>query len=110
VTGSGLVWLPKTPWPSVVSLVILLPLVWTKFPNTSWEKPTHVHVLFRVSMRDSSHHTRTLLVQTLTLTQATGYTVCFPSEGLLFSFCVITLRSVPYMEPAALGIDSWTPR
>lgn len=51
-----------------------------------------------------------LVVQTLTLTQATGYTVCFPSEGLLFSFCVITLRSVPYMEPAALGIDSWTPR
>lgn len=52
MTGSGLVWLPKTPWPSVVSLVILLPLVQTKFPNTSWEKPTHVHVLFRVSMRE----------------------------------------------------------
>lgn len=45
VTDPGLGWLPKIPQLSAVSLSILLPLVWVKFPDSSWEKLMHVHAV-----------------------------------------------------------------
>lgn len=104
VTGSGLVWLLKIAQPSVVSLAIPLPLGLDRGSSSlSVESPC---------TRPSKSPERFTVVSDADRVALSGFLL----KGLAFVLVLCgqpshsTERRVPYVEPEAMGPDSWAPR